>query len=166
MALVASFSFALGACSLPTAPEPVDAPGSTAREAVVGSDAVVADSADTCPAAEHIATIPELRGCILNRSGRADAIVEPDPREPVEVDPRGGRVLCGATGISVRGVRALESQPLIYIDGGSVGQEALDHLSPHDIESIEVIKSPTAATLYGEAATQGVILITTKRDTA
>lgn len=39
-------------------------------------------------------------------------------------------------------------------------------LNPEDIESIEVVKGPAAATLYGTDAANGVILVTTKRGRA
>lgn len=42
----------------------------------------------------------------------------------------------------------------------------LDDLNIHDIESIEVVKGPSAATLYGPDAANGVIVITTKRGQA
>ena len=66
--------------------------------------------------------------------------------------------------------------PTIYVDGIRVsqrsqgnftvfGQEtsALDAINPNDIESIEVIKGPAAATLYGAEAAAGVIQVITKR---
>ena len=42
---------------------------------------------------------------------------------------------------------------------------ALDFLNPNDIESIEVLKGPAAATLYGAEAANGVIQIITKKGT-
>jgi TonB-linked SusC/RagA family outer membrane protein len=39
----------------------------------------------------------------------------------------------------------------------------LDEIDPHSIETIEVLKGPSAATLYGTDAANGVIVITTKR---
>lgn len=39
----------------------------------------------------------------------------------------------------------------------------LDQIDPHSIETIEVLKGPSAATLYGPDAANGVIVITTKR---
>jgi len=40
---------------------------------------------------------------------------------------------------------------------------AFEDINPHDIESIQVVKGPTAATLYGSEAAAGVIVITTKK---
>ena len=81
-------------------------------------------------------------------------------------------------GIQIRGRSsvALNSQPLLYIDGvranGSVGgfgafassgTSRLNDLNPEDIERIEIIKGPAAATLYGTEASAGVIQVITKR---
>ena len=79
--------------------------------------------------------------------------------------------------IRIRGSSSisLSNDPLIYVDGirvdsrqsglGAGGQEAsrLDDFNPEDIESIEIVKGPSAATLYGTEAANGVIRITTRR---
>src|SRR5690606_13800081 len=39
----------------------------------------------------------------------------------------------------------------------------LDQIDPHSIQTIEVMKGPSAATLYGPDAANGVIVITTKK---
>lgn len=67
-------------------------------------------------------------------------------------------------------------RPTVYVDGVRIhsggsgnfdvfGQNtsALDAINPSDIESIEVIKGPAAATLYGAEAAGGVIQIITKK---
>ncbi len=88
----------------------------------------------------------------------------------------------GTTGtaqrIRIRGANSvtLSNEPLVFVDGiqyeslnwlslGVGGQEAgrLNDLNPNDIESIEVVKGPAATALYGTAAANGVLLITTKR---
>jgi TonB-dependent SusC/RagA subfamily outer membrane receptor len=83
-----------------------------------------------------------------------------------------------SSSIKVRGNTSinLSNTPLVYVDGARVsnatqvgpgvgGQSAtrLNDLSPDDIESIEVVKGPSAATLYGTEASAGVLRITTKR---
>lgn len=70
-----------------------------------------------------------------------------------------------------------DGQPLIYVDGVRVenlslnpygratgGQRvsSLSTLNPNDIENIEVLKGPAAASTYGTNASNGVVLITTK----
>jgi len=83
--------------------------------------------------------------------------------------------------IRIRGAGSLSAntQPVIYIDGirmqsgaqrsfdnsgaGAQATSALDAIDPNDIESMEVIKGPAAATLYGADAAAGVIQIITKK---
>lgn len=57
----------------------------------------------------------------------------------------------------------------IYSMGPGQGYSApspLDNIDPNSIEKIEVLKGPSAATLYGADAANGVIVITTKRGRA
>ena len=69
---------------------------------------------------------------------------------------------------------AIAGDPLIYVNGvrmnasrGRVSRyeaiSRLNDINPQDIESIEVIKGPAAATLYGTEAANGVIQIITKQ---
>lgn len=72
-------------------------------------------------------------------------------------DPSGG------AGILVRGLGSLNSStsPLIIIDGVPTNR-GLNELSTNDIESIQVLKDASAATIYGSRAANGVFIITTK----
>ena len=92
----------------------------------------------------------------------------------------------GTTGsssrIRIRGSNSinLSNDPLLIIDGvrvnnnpasnsiGVGGQtpSRFNDINPEDIENIEVIKGPAAAALYGTAASNGVIQVTTKRGKA
>lgn len=81
--------------------------------------------------------------------------------------------------INVRGrsTISLSQQPLLYIDGvrvtndiatgtafqGGSPASRLNDISPENIESIEIIKGPAAATIYGTEASNGVIQIVTKK---
>jgi TonB-dependent SusC/RagA subfamily outer membrane receptor len=100
-----------------------------------------------------------------------------------------GRLGAGQT-INIRGRTSINlgNSPLVYLDGvrinneqgsgtgpqtsgGFSGQGAavagrLNDISPEDIESIEVIKGPAAATIYGTEASAGVIQIITKKGIA
>jgi TonB-dependent starch-binding outer membrane protein SusC len=84
----------------------------------------------------------------------------------------------GATSVRIRGVSSISgsNQPLYVIDGipvitgdyGQVGYEgqginALSDLNPNDIESVSILKDAAAASIYGARASNGVVLITTKR---
>ncbi len=90
----------------------------------------------------------------------------------VDVINTSGQVGAGPQ-IRVRGVGtfSLSSTPLIYVDGIRVdnGQTGIvsrfDDIEPDEIESMEVLKGPAAATLYGTEAARGVINIITKHGT-
>lgn len=67
----------------------------------------------------------------------------------------------GAT-IRVRGQGTLNNaNPYILVDG--VEEGSINQLDANDIESISVLKDAAAASIYGSKASNGVILITTKR---
>ena len=64
--------------------------------------------------------------------------------------------------IRVRGVGTLNTaSPYILVDGFETS--TLNSLDPDDIESISVLKDASSAAIYGSKASNGVILITTKR---
>ena len=84
----------------------------------------------------------------------------------------------GAVTVRVRGVSTLSagSQPLYVVDGtpiqtaansqigfGNGVTNALNDINPADIESIDVLKDASASAIYGSRASNGVVLITTKR---
>lgn len=66
--------------------------------------------------------------------------------------------------VNIRGSRSItgNNQPLYVVDGLPISGRVID-LNPNDIESLNVLKGPTAAALYGLRASNGVIVITTKR---
>lgn len=90
----------------------------------------------------------------------------------------------GSSRIVLRGVSSLtgtDNRALIVVDGipmddtnhrtpGRFGGidygSGISTLNPDDIESIDVLKGPNAAALYGERAAAGVIMITTKKGSA
>lgn len=84
--------------------------------------------------------------------------------------------------IRIRGTNSLSlsNEPIFIIDGirmtsnvgssnlftGGAQPSRIGDLNPEDIESMEIVKGPSAATLYGTDAANGVVLITTKRGRA
>jgi TonB-linked SusC/RagA family outer membrane protein len=86
------------------------------------------------------------------------------------------------TRIRIRGTSSLSlsNNPIFIVDGtrveGTTGSSTVsvggtlparvNDLNPEEIESIEVVRGPSAATLYGTDAANGVIVITTKRGVA
>lgn len=90
----------------------------------------------------------------------------------------------GGARIRIRGLSSasLSNDPLIIVDGVRVEQGSpdvsgaffdtyvgggrpnfLNNLNPEEIESMEIVKGPSAATLYGTQSANGVIVITTKK---
>lgn len=87
-----------------------------------------------------------------------------------------------STSIIIRGMKSLstDNQPLFVIDGVPVANgvnnirtmgdrnevdygNPISDINPDNIESISVLKGPSAAALYGQRAGNGVIMITTKK---
>jgi len=65
--------------------------------------------------------------------------------------------------IRVRGFSSLENnEPLYVIDGVPFGGNVAD-INPNDIESVSILKDASASSLYGNRASNGVIIITTKK---
>ena len=100
----------------------------------------------------------------------------------VVVQEEGGTTGSAAR-IRIRGSNSvsLSNDPLIIVDGIRVNNDEgggasigvggqvpsrLNDINPEDIENIEIVKGPAAAALYGTAAANGVIQITTKRGRA
>lgn len=68
----------------------------------------------------------------------------------------------GSTTIKVRGTSTINnSDPLYVVDGFIV--DNIDHLSPYDIENIEILKDASSSSIYGARSANGVVLITTKQ---
>lgn len=99
----------------------------------------------------------------------------------VQVLASSGTVGAG-TRVRIRGLNSLSlsNEPIYYVDGvrmesgsnslsvGTGGQSfsRINDINPEEIESVEIVKGPSAATLYGTQAANGVIRITTKRGLA
>lgn len=66
----------------------------------------------------------------------------------------------------IDGVRMESSSGSNSISVGGTSTSRVGDINPEEIESMEVVKGPSAATLYGTDAANGVIVITTKRGTA
>ncbi len=63
----------------------------------------------------------------------------------------------------IDGIRMTSSNGSIAFGTGGTAPSRAGDINPEEIENIEVVKGPSAATLYGTDAANGVIVITTKR---
>jgi TonB-linked SusC/RagA family outer membrane protein len=93
---------------------------------------------------------------------------------------QGAGVIGAAPKIRIRGNSSLSlsNDPLIVVDGmrydasseqgntSGITINRLSSLDPETIESIDIIKGPSAAALYGTAAANGVVVVKTKRGVA
>ena len=140
--------------------------GATERRAI-GNAVTTVDAADIA-ATQPVQNFQQLL------TGRASG---------VSIVGSSGQVGTGSR-IRIRGASSLSlnNNPLIYVDGvrvdndqasgptnqgfGSQSVSRWNDFDPDDIESIEIIKGPAAATLYGTEASNGVIQIITKRGVA
>jgi TonB-linked SusC/RagA family outer membrane protein len=66
--------------------------------------------------------------------------------------------------VRIRGVTSFQNNdPLYIIDGQPVEDSYANFINPNDVESIQVLKDASAASIYGSRASNGVIIITTKK---
>jgi len=70
--------------------------------------------------------------------------------------------------IKIRGTRSISASnsPLYVIDGSVASDVEFASINSNDIESIEVLKDAASQAIYGARASDGVILVTTKRGKA
>src|SRR5436190_5128893 len=126
-------------------------------------------------------------GNVIN-SIRADSLVQTRPIANMNdllgakapgVDVLAGNLTGAGSRVRIRGTNSLSlnNEPLYIIDGirmtadnnsssigiGGTNPSRINDINPEEIESIEVVKGPSAAALYGTAASTGVIIITTKK---
>ena len=69
----------------------------------------------------------------------------------------------GSTSIRVRGMSTVNACNPLYVIDGVATTENLNSLNPADIESIQVLKDASSASIYGSRAANGVVIITTKK---
>ena len=69
----------------------------------------------------------------------------------------------GGTMVRVRGFGSINNNSPLYVIDGVPTQGTLNQINPNDIESMQVLKDASAASIYGARAANGVVIITTKR---
>jgi len=69
--------------------------------------------------------------------------------------------------VHIRGIGTNgEARPLYVVDGVPAGRDAMTHMSPADIESIDILKDAASTAIFGSQGSNGVVLITTKQGKA
>lgn len=127
-------------------------------------------------------SVGQIKGDDMNRVAQTNALNSMAGKvSGVSVSATGASPTASVS-VVIRGIRSLNSdnQPLFVIDGvpikntlSNVGVNngsnndvdygnAMSDLNPNDIESVSILKGPSAAALYGSRAGNGVVIITTK----
>jgi len=69
----------------------------------------------------------------------------------------------GGTMVRIRGFGTVNNNSPLYIIDGVPTQGTLNQINPNDIESMQVLKDASSASIYGARAANGVVIITTKK---
>ena len=126
-----------------------------------------------------VTTVKDATGSVTSVKAKdlnKGAIVSPDQMltgkvAGVQITSGGGAPGSGST-IRIRGGASLNASndPLFIIDGVPVDKEGiagirnpLNTINPNDIESYTILKDASATAIYGSRASNGVIIITTKK---
>ena len=108
-------------------------------------------------------SISTIKGSELNEMVPGNAMDAIQGRVPgVQVATGGGP---GTTPkVMIRGVTTVgDSSPLYVVDGVPLNASNINFINNNDIESMEVLKDASASAIYGTRASNGVIIITTKK---
>jgi TonB-linked SusC/RagA family outer membrane protein len=126
--------------------------------------------------------VGQIAGDDMNRVAQTNAMSSMAGKVSGVVVSQTGANPTSSVSVVIRGIRSLNSdnQPLYVIDGvplqnsmNNIGVNngngndvdygnVISDINPNDIESISILKGPSAAALYGSRAGNGVVLITTK----
>ncbi len=80
--------------------------------------------------------------------------------EPSTIIGDGGN----GTKVILRGTNIPGKNPVYVINGEIVTEGDLQAIDPNKIQTVDILKNASAVALYGPEATNGVIIITTKKD--
>tara|TARA_R110002050_G_scaffold149169_1_gene275547 strand:- start:21714 stop:25202 length:3489 start_codon:yes stop_codon:yes gene_type:complete len=69
----------------------------------------------------------------------------------------------GGVSVRVRGFSTIRNNDPLYIIDGVPVESGINMINPNDIESLQVLKDASSASIYGSRAANGVIIITTKK---
>ncbi|MGQ0643258.1 MAG: SusC/RagA family TonB-linked outer membrane protein [Gemmatimonadaceae bacterium] len=159
----ATAEFALGAVAVSLAPVVTTATGES-RRVELGNAIAQIDVAKTI----EIAPVKTVDDLLTSRTSGIAVTTGTQTGSGSRIRIRGSNSL------------SLSNEPLWVIDGvrmtdnisssnlftGGAQPSRVGDLNPDEIESIEIVKGPSAASLYGTAAANGVIVVTTKRGRA
>ncbi len=125
-------------------------------------DAVIATGYQDLAVNESTGAVGQLQGSVIDKKGYADVLQSLEGMVAglaITTDP-----ISGNRRVDIRGISTLSgnAQPLIVVDGFPI-EGGLDTVNPYEIESINVLKDASAASIYGARSANGVVVITTKK---
>ena len=105
-----------------------------------------------------------LSGKDLDKRYTGDITSNLEGKIPGLVTVTNDQTATGENAITIRGVGTFNAKtsPLVVVDGLPI-EGGLDSVNPYDVENITVLKDAAAAAIYGARASNGVIVISTKR---
>ena len=69
----------------------------------------------------------------------------------------------GGVAVRIRGFSTIRNNDPLYIIDGVPVEGGINFLNPNDIESMQVLKDASSASIYGARAANGVVIISTKK---
>jgi len=69
----------------------------------------------------------------------------------------------GSTAVRVRGFSTIRNNDPLYVIDGVPTTTGINLINPNDIESMQVLKDASSASIYGSRAANGVVIVTTKK---
>ncbi len=72
----------------------------------------------------------------------------------------------GGTMVRIRGFGTINNNSPLYIIDGVPTTGSLNNINPNDVESMQILKDASSASIYGSRAANGVVIITTKKGKA
>ncbi len=69
----------------------------------------------------------------------------------------------GGTMVRIRGFGSINNNSPLYVIDGVPTQGTLNQINPNDIESMQILKDASSASIYGARANNGVVIISTKK---
>ncbi len=131
---------------------------------LIGIEEVVAVGYGTQRKRDIVGSMVSVRADKLENSGSSNVIQALQGSASGILVQRSNGTPGSSGSIRIRGINSIKASnsPLIVLDGipfsGDIGD-----VNPNDIESIDILKDASASAIYGSKASNGVILITTKR---
>jgi TonB-linked SusC/RagA family outer membrane protein len=136
----------------------------TMKESIVALDEVVAIGYGKAKKSDLTSSITSVKGEEMKTMSVGNPVQALQGKAPGVQIVAGSGHPGASPKVLIRGFTSLNlsTDPLYVVDGVPMGSN-LNFLNTNEIESVEVLKDASASAIYGSRASNGVVLITTKR---